>query len=340
MDGPLPAAGLARTDDTDALFIASPPHGIGHDKHPAAPLPAQSQESRLLFGVAQTRAIEGLSIPEHGRRLLEGHPVLGVVERGLAPVPLKDSSVYTKLRARPDGRARRDRPAASPARLGSGRPFPRSARQGPAASPPPRIVLPDRRPGCPGPPGPRRRRTRPPGGVSARQLAFGGVTRLRGFLLALPSVAGFDAVRSLGIVCDAEADAQARLRRVAGSLAAAGLPVPQTPPGPGRGSAPGRASRQSARCALGIPRRRLSGGHRRPRGADYPRCCLVARKGRRRRLARGSPLTLPGVRTPTDRRRPPACCKGFPVRSIGRPHYNDRDGARVPRRLLAQAAVR
>lgn len=50
-------------------------------------------------------------------------------------------------------------------------------------------------------------------GVAGLQvLSFEGVGNLRGFLRALPAVAGFTEVRSLGILCDAEDDAAARLR--------------------------------------------------------------------------------------------------------------------------------
>lgn len=55
---------------------------------------------------------------------------------------------------------------------------------------------------------------------------FGGVTELRGFLSALVSMQGFPAVRSLGIVRDAEADAESALRSARSSLDNAGLPVP------------------------------------------------------------------------------------------------------------------
>lgn len=67
-------------------------------------------------------------------------------------------------------------------------------------------------------------------GVAGLQvLSFEGVGNLRGFLRALPAVAGFTEVRSLGILCDAEDDAAARLRSVQDGLAAAGLPVPVAP---------------------------------------------------------------------------------------------------------------
>src|SRR5262249_10481154 len=91
-----PAARPARADDADPLAIVSPPHGIRHDKHAAGRRSAQSQESRLLLGVTQIRAIEGIRIGEHGRRLLERDSMLGAVGRSLPRVPLEHSSVYTK----------------------------------------------------------------------------------------------------------------------------------------------------------------------------------------------------------------------------------------------------
>src|SRR5215831_6021688 len=47
---------------------------IRHDEHAAGRRSAQSQGSRLLLGVTQIRAIEGIRIGEHGRRLLERDP--------------------------------------------------------------------------------------------------------------------------------------------------------------------------------------------------------------------------------------------------------------------------
>ena len=78
---PLLAARPARADDADALAIASPPRGIGHAEHAASRRSAQSQESRLLLGVTQIRAIEGIRIAENGPGLLEGDPMLGPVNR-------------------------------------------------------------------------------------------------------------------------------------------------------------------------------------------------------------------------------------------------------------------
>jgi hypothetical protein len=60
-------------------------------------------------------------------------------------------------------------------------------------------------------------------------LAFDGVDNLRGYLKALPSVSGFAQVRSVGIVCDAEGNAQGRFQSVTDSLGAAGFPVPPDP---------------------------------------------------------------------------------------------------------------
>jgi hypothetical protein len=62
---------------------------------------AQSQESRLFFGVTQIRAVEGIRIAEHGRRFFEQDPVFGPVDRGLPPVPFEHGSVYTKLGGQP-----------------------------------------------------------------------------------------------------------------------------------------------------------------------------------------------------------------------------------------------
>lgn len=67
-------------------------------------------------------------------------------------------------------------------------------------------------------------------------LSFDGVDNLRGYLKALPSVAGFAQVGSLGIICDTEGNAHGRFQSVTNSLVAAGLPVPSAPliqaPGP------------------------------------------------------------------------------------------------------------
>lgn len=67
-------------------------------------------------------------------------------------------------------------------------------------------------------------------------LSFDGVDNLRGYLKALPSVSGFDRVRALGILGDAEDSAQARFQSVTSSLGAAGLPVPPRPLVPAPGS--------------------------------------------------------------------------------------------------------
>src|SRR6266545_7404958 len=94
---PLFPARPARADDEDTFAIASPPQGIGHNERAAGCRPAQAQESSLLLGVTQIRAIEGLRVAEHGRCLCERDPVLGTVDRGLPRVPLEPTSVYTKL---------------------------------------------------------------------------------------------------------------------------------------------------------------------------------------------------------------------------------------------------
>ena len=65
--------------------------------------------------------------------------------------------------------------------------------------------------------------------VGFQILSFDGVDNLRGYLKALPSVSGFDQVRSLGIVCDAEDSADARFQSVSNGLLAAGLPAPAAP---------------------------------------------------------------------------------------------------------------
>jgi hypothetical protein len=76
------------------------------------------------------------------------------------------------------------------------------------------------------------------GRADLQVLSFDGVDNLRGYLKAIPSISGFTGVRSIGIICDAEGDAQARFQSVTDSLAAAGLPVPPQPlgeaPGPPR----------------------------------------------------------------------------------------------------------
>jgi len=66
--------------------------------------------------------------------------------------------------------------------------------------------------------------------------SFEGVDTLTGHLKALPGVAGFEAVRALGIVCDAEDDATARCQSAANALGAAKLPVPAAPLAPAPGS--------------------------------------------------------------------------------------------------------
>ena len=55
---------------------------------------------------------------------------------------------------------------------------------------------------------------------------FGGVNDLQNFLSAFIKMPGFDSVRSLGIVRDAETSAGAAFQSVQSSLAKAGLPVP------------------------------------------------------------------------------------------------------------------
>ena len=65
---------------------------------------------------------------------------------------------------------------------------------------------------------------------------FGGVSELRGFLGALVNQSGFyENVRSLGIVRDAETNAESAFRSVRDSLGAAGLPVPDEPGMPANG---------------------------------------------------------------------------------------------------------
>ena len=58
---------------------------------------------------------------------------------------------------------------------------------------------------------------------------FGGVDQLRDFLEGLVDVTGFQAVKSIGIVRDAETSAQAAFQSVQSSLSNAGLPVPNQP---------------------------------------------------------------------------------------------------------------
>lgn len=58
---------------------------------------------------------------------------------------------------------------------------------------------------------------------------FGGVDQLRDFLEGLVDVTGFQAVKSVGIVRDAETSAQAAFQSVQSSLSNAGLPVPNQP---------------------------------------------------------------------------------------------------------------
>ncbi|MXY68845.1 MAG: hypothetical protein F4Y47_09835 [Acidobacteriia bacterium] len=58
---------------------------------------------------------------------------------------------------------------------------------------------------------------------------FGGVAELRTFLPVFVGSSGFSRVTSLGIVRDAETSAGGAFESVQGSLAGAGLPVPQAP---------------------------------------------------------------------------------------------------------------
>ena len=58
---------------------------------------------------------------------------------------------------------------------------------------------------------------------------FGGVGQLRDFLEGLVDATGFQAVKSVGIVRDAEISAQAAFQSVQSSLNNAGLPVPNRP---------------------------------------------------------------------------------------------------------------
>ncbi|MEW6578509.1 MAG: DUF3226 domain-containing protein [Chloroflexota bacterium] len=56
---------------------------------------------------------------------------------------------------------------------------------------------------------------------------FGGVNELSSFLRTLPGTSGFSQVTSLGIVRDAEDNAQSAFQSVCGSLKKAGFSVPQ-----------------------------------------------------------------------------------------------------------------
>ncbi len=58
---------------------------------------------------------------------------------------------------------------------------------------------------------------------------FGGVNELPSFLRTLPGTSGFRQVTSLGIVRDAENNAQSAFQSACGSLKKAGLSVPQQP---------------------------------------------------------------------------------------------------------------
>ena len=58
---------------------------------------------------------------------------------------------------------------------------------------------------------------------------FGGVSELREFLNLLPRVSGFQDVKSIGIIRDAEGDAAAALQSVQSSLRNAGLTAPEEP---------------------------------------------------------------------------------------------------------------
>lgn len=58
---------------------------------------------------------------------------------------------------------------------------------------------------------------------------FGGVDQLRDFLEGLVDATGFQAVKSVGVVRDAETSAQAAFQSVQSSLRNAGLPVPNRP---------------------------------------------------------------------------------------------------------------
>ena len=64
------------------------------------------------------------------------------------------------------------------------------------------------------------------GAVGIEIRSFGGIQNLRGVLKALRSVAGFDELVFLGVVRDAESDANNVLQSVRDSLQAAGFPVP------------------------------------------------------------------------------------------------------------------
>ncbi len=59
--------------------------------------------------------------------------------------------------------------------------------------------------------------------------SYNGRDNLRGALKALPQIAGYRTLKSVGIVTDADQSASDAARRVRGALAAASLPVPDAP---------------------------------------------------------------------------------------------------------------
>lgn len=68
----------------------------------------------------------------------------------------------------------------------------------------------------------------------------GGIPDLYDYLAVLPNISGFDAVTSLGVVCDCEADPTLAFRDLCQALRRAGLPVPTAALQPAGGSPPPR----------------------------------------------------------------------------------------------------
>src|SRR5262245_31235175 len=68
----------------------------------------------------------------------------------------------------------------------------------------------------------------------------GGIPDLYDYLAVLPNISGFDAVTSLGVVCDCEADPSLAFRDLCQALRRAGLPVPTAALQPAGGSPPPR----------------------------------------------------------------------------------------------------
>src|SRR5262249_11282525 len=97
---PLFAARPPRADDPETFAIVSPPDGIGHDEDAAGCRPAESEQSSLLLGVPQIRAIEGVRVAEHGRRSSNKTPCLLRLTAAFRVSQLEHNSVYTKLAGR------------------------------------------------------------------------------------------------------------------------------------------------------------------------------------------------------------------------------------------------